>query len=95
VVSRAVHPEVNSFIELLTNMGASDSGLAIQPVTNFHHLPGRKLPPSVSNQTCSCEVYCAYHSNKREGNKAAISEAEVCPPVKAACLASLSAFWFP
>jgi hypothetical protein len=35
------------------------------------------------------------HLNNRHRNKAAVSEAEVCPPVRAAHLASLSAFQFP
>jgi hypothetical protein len=56
---------------------------------------GRKFPPSVSNQACSCEVYHGSHSDKGHGNKAAASEAEVCPPVRTTCLTSLSDFWFP
>jgi hypothetical protein len=55
---------------------------------------GRKFPPSVSNQACSCEVYHGSHSDKGHGNKAAVSEAEVCP-VRAAHLASYQPFGFP
>jgi hypothetical protein len=37
----------------LTNVRASDSEIVICPLANFHHLPSRKLPSSVSNQACS------------------------------------------
>jgi hypothetical protein len=79
----------------LTNVGASNSGIVIRPLANFHHLLGRKFPSSVLNQACYCGVYCGSHSNKGHRNKAAVSEAEICSPVRAAHLASLSAFWFP
>jgi hypothetical protein len=59
------------------------------------HPPGRKLPPSVLSQACSCDVYHGSHSEKGHRNKAATSKAEFCPPMRAAWLASLSAFQFP
>jgi hypothetical protein len=70
-------------------VGASDLGL------NFHHLSSRKLSPSVSNQVYSCEVCQRFHSDKGHRNKAADSEAEVCPLMRASCLAFLSGFQFP
>jgi hypothetical protein len=79
----------------LTNVGASDSGMTMQPLVNFHHPFSRKFPPSVSNQDCSCEVYHGSHSDKGHRNKTAASKAEICPPVRAAYLASLSALCFP
>jgi hypothetical protein len=79
----------------LTNVGATDSSVAMQPSVNFHHPPGRKFSPSFSNQACSCDIYYGTHSNKGHGNKAAASEPKVCPPVKVGRLAFLSAFWFP
>jgi hypothetical protein len=82
-------------MELLDSVGASDSGMAMWPSANFHHPSCRKFSPSVSNQACSCDVYCGYHSDKGHGNRAAVSEAEVCPPVRAAHLASPSVFQFP
>jgi hypothetical protein len=63
-------------------------------IANFHHPSSRNLPHSILSQTCSCDVYCGSHSDKGHRNKAAISEVEVCPPVRAARLASLSAFQF-
>jgi hypothetical protein len=42
-----------------------------------------KCSPLVTSQACFCEVYHGSHSDKGHGNKAAISEAEVCPPVRA------------
>jgi hypothetical protein len=36
-------------MELLEKCGVSNSVITIQPSANFHHLPGRKLPPSFSN----------------------------------------------
>jgi hypothetical protein len=70
-------------------MGASDSGMATWPSENFYHPSGRKFPPSVSNQAYSCEVHQRSHSDKGHKNEAAASEAEVCSPLRAACLASL------
>jgi hypothetical protein len=79
----------------LTNVGPSDSGMAMWQSVNFHLPSSRKFPPSLSNQACFCEVYHGSHSDKGHKNKAADSETEVCPLGKAAHLASLSAFWFP
>jgi hypothetical protein len=76
-------------------VGASDSGMAMQPSVNFYYQFGRKFPPSVSKHTCFCEVYHGSHSDKGHRNKAAVSEAEVCPSVRAACLVFLSVFQFP
>jgi hypothetical protein len=56
---------------------ASDSGMAMQPWINFHHVSGRKLPPLVSNQACFCEVCHGSPSDKGHGNKAAVSEAKL------------------
>jgi hypothetical protein len=95
VVSGAVCPEWVPSGNCLTNVGASDSGIAMQPSINFHHLSSRKFPPLVLNQACSFEAYCGLHLDKGHGNKASASEAEVCPPVSAALLAFLSAFEFP
>jgi hypothetical protein len=62
---------------------------------NFHYPFGRNFPFSVLNQPCSCGVYSESHSAKGNGNKAAVRTVEVGPFMKAVCLASLSAFWFP
>jgi hypothetical protein len=93
VLSRAVHPEWVPSWNCLTNVGASYSGMAMQPSVNFHHPSGRKCSHLVSNQACFCDVYHGSHSDKGHRNKAAISEANICP-VRAPYLASLSAFWF-
>jgi hypothetical protein len=95
MVWRVVFPERVPSWNCLTNMGASDSGMAMWPSVNFHHPSGRKFSHLVSNQTCSCEVHCGSHSDKGHGNKSAVSEAKICPPVWAALLAFLSAFQFP
>jgi hypothetical protein len=76
-------------------VGASNSGMAMQPLANFHHPSGRKFPLSVSNHACSCEVYHGSYSDKVNGNEAVVTEAEVCPSVRAAYLASLSVFQLP
>jgi hypothetical protein len=76
----------------MTNVGASDSGMAMQPSVDFRHPSGGKFSSSVSNQACSCEVYHGSHSDKGPKNKAAANEAKVCPLVSAVHLASLSAF---
>jgi hypothetical protein len=93
VVSRAVLPEWVPSWNCLTNVGASDSGMAMWPSVNFHHLSGRTFPFSL-NQACFCEAHSRSHSDKGHGNKTAASEAEVCPPVKTAVLAFLPAFRF-
>jgi hypothetical protein len=71
----------------LTNVGASDSGMAMQPSVDVYHPSSRKFPSSVLNQACSCEVYRGSHSDKGHRNKTAASEAKVCPLVGATCLA--------
>jgi hypothetical protein len=76
-------------------MEASESGMAMRPSINFHHLSVRKIPASVSNEACTFRVYHGSHSDKGHRKQAAVSEAEVCLPVRIACLASPSAFWFP
>jgi hypothetical protein len=95
VVSRAVCPKWVPLWNCLTNVGASDSGMAVWPSVNFHHQSSRKFPPSVSNQTCFCEVCHGSHSDKGHRNKVSASEAKVCPPMRAPRLAFLLAFWFP
>jgi hypothetical protein len=79
----------------LTNEGASDSGIAVWWLAKFHHLPGENFSSIILNQACSWGVYCGSHSDKGHRNKADVSEVEVFPPVRAVCLAFLSAFWFP
>jgi hypothetical protein len=66
----------------------SNSGMAMQPLANFHHLP------SVLSQACSCDVFYGSHSDKGHRNKETISETELCLHVRVAYLASLSAFQF-
>jgi hypothetical protein len=78
VVLRAVSPEWVPSWNCLTNVGASDWGMAIWLSVNFHHLSGRKFPSSVSNQAYSCDIYHGSHSGKHE-KKAAASDDEVCP----------------
>jgi hypothetical protein len=53
VVSSTVDPSWNC----LASVGASDSGMAMQPSPNFHHPSGRKCPSSVLNQAYSCGLY--------------------------------------
>jgi hypothetical protein len=64
------------------------------PSVNFYHPSGRKFPPSVLNQACSCEVYHESHLDNGHRSEVAASEAKVCP-VRAAPLASLSGSRFP
>jgi hypothetical protein len=77
------------------NVGASDSGIAIQPLANFQHPPSRKFSSSVLSQACFCGVCHGSHSDKGPGNKGAISEAEVGPPVRTDHLDAPSASLFP
>jgi hypothetical protein len=53
VVSMAVCPEWVPSWNCLTNVWASDLGMAIQSSANFHYEFGRKFPSSVLNQACS------------------------------------------
>jgi hypothetical protein len=85
-------PWMSSFMELLDK--CRDSDMSIWPSANFHHLSGRKCPFSVLNQACSCGVHHGSHLAKEHGNKA-IRTARDGPLMRAACLASLSAFQFP
>jgi hypothetical protein len=86
---------VNSFMKLLDKCSSQQLWIAVWLLANFHHPPNRKFSSLVLNQHCSCGVYHGSHSYKGHRNKAAVSEAEVYPPVRAAYLASLSAFQFP
>jgi hypothetical protein len=63
-------------------------------IGKLHHPSSRKLPSSVLNQACFYGVYLGFHSAKGDGNKAAIRTVGAGPLVRAACLASLSAFFF-
>jgi hypothetical protein len=76
-------------------VGTSDSDMLMQPSVNFHHLTTRKF--FLQSQTKSVFVKYTVFSplDKGHRNKAAASEAEAYPLVRAACLASLSAFQFP
>jgi hypothetical protein len=69
--------------------------MATQSSVNFHHPSGRKFLLSFSNHVWSYEAFRGYSADKGHGNKVAVSEAKFCPPLKAAHLASLSAFQFP
>jgi hypothetical protein len=69
VASRVVHVEGVPSWNCLTNVGASDSGMAMRPSANFHHQSSGKLPFSVLNEAC-CGVYHGSHSAKGHGNKA-------------------------
>jgi hypothetical protein len=80
---------------LLDKLGASDSGMTMWPSANFYHPSSRKLPSSVLNQACSCDVFHGSHSGKEHGNKAAVRAVGAGPLMRAACLASLSDFQFP
>jgi hypothetical protein len=91
MVSRAIFPEWAPSWNCLTNAGASDSGMPMQPSANFHHLFSRKCPSSVLRQACSCGVCYGSHLAKGHGNKAGVKAVGASPLMKGACLASLSA----